>query len=143
MVVGTVRFFRVRYGTERYCTVCCYGMVEYSVPWSTGIRFLMVVSYCLFCALVGHSLAYSLGTNSCSGLNTSTFSVFLQMISHAAVVSLAVALYMCFLQEVPNQKYRPFENTTCVMPSTTFHVQFFGIWPFILFSPTSLSSHCW
>ena len=53
------------------------------------------------------------------------------MRSYAAValVSLAVELYVCFLRDVPNQKYRPFENTTCVMPSTTFHVQFFGTWP--------------
>ena len=50
----------VRYGTERYCTVCWYGIVEFSVPWSTGIGFCMVM-YCLFCALVGHGLNVFIG----------------------------------------------------------------------------------
>jgi hypothetical protein len=85
---------RVRIGTGRYCTVCWYGMVEYSAPWSTVIRYCMVV-YCLFCALVGNGLNVFIGVRRCSVfLCLRVQSVELYLIDLTVAMVLLVDIYI-------------------------------------------------
>jgi hypothetical protein len=86
---------KVRNGTGTYCTVCWYGMVEYSAPWSTGIRFRMVVYYYLFCALVGHGLNVFIGVRRCSVfLCLQVQSVELYLIDLTVAMVLLVEFYI-------------------------------------------------